>query len=339
MKKAFITGISGQDAAYLAALLLNKNYKVFGGYSANSKRDFWRLKELGIQEDIELVEFDLLDFKKISNTFQQHCPDEVYNLAAQSSVGESFKNPLYTTEVDALGVVRLLEAIKLINPDSRFYQASTAEMFGRSDCIPQSETTPFSPCSPYGVSKLYAHWITVNYRESFNLHASSAILFNHESPLRGEEFVTRKITLGLSRIKYGLQDCLYLGNIETTRDWGFAGDYVEAMHLMLQQEKPEEYVIATGQAHTVKDFINAAAKICDFNLEWQGTGIDTTARDKKTNKVVLRIDPTFYRPTEVNYSLGDSSKAKIKLGWTPKLDFLDLVELMQLSDLRRTTKN
>jgi GDPmannose 4,6-dehydratase len=333
-RKALVTGIVGQDGAYLAQLLLNKGYKVYGAERRTSTRNYWRLQYLNIEDKINMIEFDLLEQSNITNAIRDLQVDEIYNLAAQSFVGVSFTQPVLTTQIDALGVLYILDAIKNYSPHSKFYQASTSEMFGKIQDEIQAENTPFYPRSPYGVAKLYAHWITVNYREAYNLHASSGILFNHESPLRGEEFVTRKITKSLARIKHGLQERLELGNLDAKRDWGFAGDYVEAMHLMLQQEKPDDYVIATKQTWTVRHFVDQAAQALDINIKWEGSGVDEKGVCVKTGKVIVAIDPRFYRPTEVDILIGDPRKAEEKLGWTRKLSFEQLVELMAQEDER-----
>lgn len=334
-KRAFVTGITGQDGAYLSKLLLDKGYEVLGAYRRSASVNLWRLDELGITNQVKLVPFDLLEFSNIVRALEKAQPDEFYNLAAQSFVAVSFEQPLYTGDVDALGVTRILEAIRMVNPRIRFYQASTSEMFGLVQEVPQSETTPFYPRSPYGVAKLYAHWITVNYRESFGIHASSGILFNHESPLRGQEFVTRKITASLARIKHGQQDVLELGNLEAQRDWGFAGDYVEGMWRMLQQDQPDDYVLATGQTQTVRHFVDLAAKAMGFDLEWSGKAENTRAVDTKTGKTIIRINPGYYRPAEVDLLLGNPAKANAKLGWEPKVSFAQLVTMMAEADLTK----
>lgn len=317
MATALVTGITGQDGAYLAQLLLEKGYHVVGAFRRASLVSTARLDALGITDDVELVPFDLTDHGNMRRTIERSEPNEIYNLAAQSFVGVSFEQPVTTGEITGVGVVRLLEAIREVNPHIRFYQASTSEMFGKAPA-PQSEETLFYPRSPYAASKLYAHWTTVNYRESYGMHASSGILFNHESPLRGAEFVTRKITLAAARIKHGLQNDLKLGNLEAKRDWGYAKEYVEAMYLMLQSPDPDDYVIATGETHSVRDFVEAAFEAAD--LDWE-------------NHVVT--DPAFLRPAEVDLLLGDRTKAKEKLGWEPKTSFEDLVGLMVEADLKR----
>ena len=318
-KCALITGITGQDGAYLAELLLNKGYRVIGAFRRTSTVNVTRLDALGISGDIELVPFDLTDHGNMRRTIDRFCPDEVYNLAAQSFVGVSFEQPITTGDITAIGAARLLEVIREVNPAIRFYQASTSEMFGKAQEVPQREKTPFYPRSPYAAAKLYAHWMTVNYREAYGMHASSGILFNHESPLRGAEFVTRKITLAAARIKYGLQDTLKLGNLDAKRDWGYAKEYVEAIWLMTQQLESEDYVIATGETHSVQEFVEVAFNTAGLN-SWE--------------RYVV-IDPTFVRPAEVDFLRGEPSKAKEKLGWKPKTTFKELVSLMVASDLRQ----
>jgi GDPmannose 4,6-dehydratase len=337
-KRALITGVTGQDGAYLCKLLLEKGYKVFGAYRRSASADFGRLAELGVAKDVERVAFDLLESTNIERIIEKVRPDEIYNLAAQSFVTLSFEQPVYTGEADALGVTRMLEAIRMVDLGSRFYQASTSEMFGKVKAIPQNEETPFHPRSPYGVAKLYAHWITVNYRESYGLHCSSGILFNHESPLRGLEFVTRKITTSLARVKHGHQECVILGNIDAKRDWGFAGDYVEGMWRMVQQPEGDEYVLATGETHSVGEFVELAAKHAGFDLEWQGKDDGLTGIDRKTGKVIMRTDPELYRPAEVDFLLGDSTKARTKLGWVQTVGFEQLVQMMVEADLDKVVR-
>jgi len=338
LKKALVTGITGQDGAYLAKLLLEQGYEVYGAYRRSASTNLWRLDELGIAEQVRMVSLDLLEFSNILKVLQKIQPDEIYNLAAQSFVGASFEQPLYTAEVDGLAVTRFLECIRLVNPKIRFYQASTSEMFGKVQAIPQTETTPFYPRSPYGVAKLYGHWITVNYRESYDLYACSGILFNHESPLRGLEFVTRKITASFARIKHGQQQTLELGNMDAQRDWGFAGDYVRGMYLMLQQEKPDDYVLATGETFTVRQFVDWAAQAAGMSLEWEGEGEGLHARERSSGKTVVRVNPEFYRPAEVELLVGSPAKAKAQLGWTPEVKVERLVAMMVEADLRRTSK-
>ena len=338
-KKALITGIRGQDGAYLAEFLLKKGYEVWGADRRSGDFSNWRLKELGIDKDIKFIYMDLLEFTNIFRVIEKVQPDEVYNLAAQSFVGASFEQPILTSEIDAIGVLRILEAIRTVNPKIRFYQASTSEMFGKVREIPQTENTPFYPRSPYGVAKVYGHWITVNYREAFNIFACSGILFNHESELRGVEFVTRKITYSLARIKYGIQDKLILGNLDAKRDWGYAKEYVEAMWLMLQQKEADDYVVATGETHTVREFVEKASLVAGFDIEWEGEGVNSKGIDKKSGKVIVEVSPDFYRPAEVDILIGNPRKAKEKLGWEPKTKFEDLVELMMEKDLERISKS
>ena len=337
-KTALITGIRGQDGAYLAKLLLEKGYKVYGADRRSSDAGNWRLKELGIEQDVEVVYMDLLELTNIMRTVERVKPDEVYNLAAQSFVGVSFEQPILTSEVDAMGVLRLLEAIRTIKPDTRFYQASTSELYGKVQEIPQTEKTPFYPRSPYGVAKLFGHWMTVNYRESYGMFACSGILFNHESPLRGLEFVTRKITHSVARIKKGLQDKVVLGNLDAKRDWGYAAEYVEGMWLMLQQEEPDDYVLATGETHSVREFVEAAFGAAGYQIEWEGEGVDTTGRDKATGRVLVEVSPEFYRPAEVDILIGNPEKAEKKLGWKPRTKFKELVAMMVEADLRRVDR-
>ncbi|NOY62544.1 MAG: GDP-mannose 4,6-dehydratase [Gammaproteobacteria bacterium] len=320
-KTALITGVTGQDGAYLSELLLNKGYKVVGAERRTSTRNRQRLDELNISDDIVFTDFDLADQGNMERTLETHQPDEVYNLAAQSFVALSFEQPVMTGDITGLAVARLLEAIRTVNPKIRFYQASTSEMFGKVQAVPQDETTPFYPRSPYGVAKLYAHWITANYRESYGLLACSGILFNHESPLRGVEFVTRKITLAVARIKHGLQKELRLGNLDAKRDWGYAKEYVEGMYLMQQQETPSDYVLATGETHTVGEFVEAAFTAAD--LAWRDYVV---------------IDPAFVRPAEVDLLLGNPGKAKRELKWAPKTAFRELVALMVEADLKRVDR-
>lgn len=337
-KTALITGVTGQDGAYLAEFLINKGYLVHGIKRRTSLFNTQRIDHLyqdPHEKDLRLILHygDMTDSSSLIRIIQQTKPDEIYNLAAQSHVSVSFEEPEYTANSDALGALRVLEAIRILGYEktTKFYQASTSELYGLVQESPQSETTPFYPRSPYAVSKLYAYWITVNYREAYNMFACNGILFNHESPIRGETFVTRKITRGLSRIKCGLEECLYLGNINALRDWGHAKDYVEMQWLMLQQNTPEDFVIATGEQHSVRDFINLAAKDLDLTLHWEGTGVDEKAY---TEDGICRIaiDPRFFRPTEVETLLGDASKAHRKLGWKPRITFKELVEEMVRSD-------
>lgn len=334
-KCALITGISGQDGAYLSKLLLDKGYKVYGARRQGAAQSLWRLAELGIAGEVEMVPFELLEYASIQRIIEATKPDEIYNLAAQSFVGLSFEQPLYAGDADGLGVTRMLEAIRTVNPDIRFYQASSSEMFGKVAEVPQSEQTPFHPRSPYAVAKLYGHWITVNYRESYGLHASSGILFNHESPLRGQEFVTRKITAALARIKHDQQEVLELGNMEAKRDWGFAGDYVEGMWRMVQQPEGGSYVLATGETFSIYEFMNKAAEAAGFDLAWEGEGEKAFATDRASNKTILRINPKYYRPAEVDLLQGDPAKARDVLGWKPAVKLDQLVEMMVRADLDR----
>lgn len=336
-KIAIITGVSGQDGAYLVQLLLNKGYKVFGTYRRTSSVNFWRLKDLGVfsHPNLELVEFDITDLSCCIRLMSSVQPDEVYNLAAQSFVGVSFQQPITTGEITGLGPVNLLEAIRIVKPDTRFYQASTSEMFGKVQEIPQKESTPFYPRSPYGVAKLYAHWMVINYMESYNLFATSGILFNHESPLRGLEFVTRKITDGVAKVKLGLTDHIELGNLDAKRDWGHARDYVEGMWSMLQQDKPGVYVLATNRTVTVRDFVNLTFKAADIDVEWRGTGINEVAVSQQSGEVVVKINPMFFRPAEVELLIGDSTYAANQLGWVPQTTLEDLCREMYEADLER----
>ncbi len=336
VKTAFITGISGQDGAYLAQFLLAKEYRVFGATRRTASINTHRLQYLGIEKDIEFVDFDLLEFTNILRVIEKIAPDEIYNLAAQSFVGTSFEQPLFTADVDALGVTRILEAIRTFGlTNCRYYQASTSELFGKVRAVPQNETTSFYPRSPYGVAKLYGHWITVNYREAYGIHSSSGILFKHESPLRGVDFVTRKITLGLAHIQAGKQDVLELGNLDAQRDWGFAGNYVEAMWLMLQQDEPGDYVIATGKTHSIRMLIEIAAPLYGMEIEWSGEGKDTVGIDRISGNTVIKTNPKFFRPAEVDLLVGDPSKARDKLGWNCTTSFTELVEMMATADQKR----
>lgn len=332
MKTAFITGITGQDGAYLAKLLLDKGYRVLGGVRRISQPELPRLEALGIAKDVELREFDLTEQLTIFRIIRDIQPDEFYNLAAQSFVGASWDLPVYTAEVDGMAVVRILDTLRSVSPQTRFYQASTSEMFGLVQEVPQRETTRLYPRSPYGVAKVYGHYITMNYRESFGLHASSGILFNHESPLRGKEFVTRKITLALAQIARGGSAPVELGNMDARRDWGFAGDYVEGMWRMLQQNQADDYVLATGVTTTIRDFVTYAAEALDMDLEWQGEGVSETATDRKTGKRVMQVNERFFRPAEVELLIGDASKAREKLGWVPQVGVRDLARMMALAD-------
>ncbi len=337
MKNVIITGITGQDGAYLAQLLLEKGYKVFGTYRRTSSVNFWRIEELGISKhpNLHLVEYDLTDLSTSIRLLQSTGASEVYNLAAQSFVGVSFEQPITTAEITGIGPVNLLEAIRIVNPAIRFYQASTSEMFGLVQAVPQIESTPFYPRSPYGVAKLYAHWMTVNYRESYNMFASSGILFNHESPLRGREFVTRKITDSMAKIALGKLDMLELGNLDAKRDWGFAKEYVEGMWRMLQVDKPDTYVLATNRTETVRDFVTIAGKAAGFDLIWEGKDINEIAKDSKSGKTLVRINEKFHRPAEVDLLIGDPVKAKRELGWEPKTTLEELCQMMVEADIRR----
>ena len=328
MKVALITGITGQDGSYLAELLLEKGYEVHGIVRRSSVINTYRIDN--IFQKLHLHYGDLTDSTNIIRVIQQVQPDEIYNLGAQSHVKVSFETPEYTGQVDALGTLRILEAVRLLGMEDsvRIYQASTSELYGLVQEIPQRETTPFYPRSPYGVAKLYGYWIVKNYRESYGIHASSGILFNHESPRRGETFVTRKITRGLSSISTGQQDILYLGNLNAKRDWGHAKDFVEAMWLMLQQEEPDDFVIATGVQYSVREFVEEAAPYFGMSIVWQGEGLDEVGIDKNTGRTVIRVSPKYFRPAEVETLLGDATKAKEKLGWEPKISFKQLVEDM-----------
>lgn len=340
MKTAVITGITGQDGAYLAELLLNKGYKVYGTYRRTSSVNFWRIEELGIKSNpnLHLVEYDLTDLSSSIRLLQESQATEVYNLAAQSFVGVSFDQPLTTAEITGIGPVNLLEAIRIVNPKIRFYQASTSEMFGKVQAIPQKEDTPFYPRSPYGVAKLYAHWMTINYRESYDIFASSGILFNHESPLRGQEFVTRKITDSVAKIKLGKLDVLELGNLDAKRDWGFAKEYVEGMWLMLQADQPDTFVLATNRTETVRDFVAMAFKAAGIELRFEGKEEQEVAIDVATNKVVVKVNPKFYRPAEVELLIGNPQRAKDILGWEPKTTLEELCAMMVEEDLRRNNQ-
>lgn len=336
-KTALITGITGQDGAYLAELLLSKGYRVFGAYRRTSSVNFWRMDELGIAShpNLHLVEYDLTDAPSSIRLLQTTEPDEVYNLAAQSFVGVSFDQPVTTTMITGMGALNLLEAIRIVNPQIRFYQASTSEMFGKVQAIPQREDTPFHPRSPYGVAKLYAHWITVNYRESYDIFGCSGILFNHESPLRGREFVTRKITDSFANIKLGKLDVLELGNLDAKRDWGYAKEYVEGMWSMLQADEPDTFVLATGRTETVRDFTTLAARAAGYDISWEGEREQERGIDSETGKVLVRINSRFYRPAEVDLLIGDASKAKRELGWESKTSLEALCQMMVESDIRR----
>jgi GDPmannose 4,6-dehydratase len=334
-KRALITGVSGQDGAYLAKLLLEKNYKVYGAVRRTSMATLHRLDELKIGKHIQLVDFDLMEHGNIVDVIRSLRPTELYNLAAQSYVSASFKQPIYTGEVDGLAVTRMLEAIRLFSPDTRFYQASTSEMFGKVQAIPQNEHTPFYPRSPYGVAKLYAHWIVKNYRESYGLHTCSGVLFNHESPLRGKEFVTRKVTLGLAKIRAGQLETLELGNLDAKRDWGFAGDYVEGMWQMMQRPAGDDFVLATTSAFSVRDFVDNAARSLDFDIEWEGEGVEERGIDRKSGETIVSVSGDYFRPAEVDLLIGDYQKARRELGWQPRTNFASLVSMMTGADYDR----
>ncbi|WP_429213898.1 GDP-mannose 4,6-dehydratase [Aeromonas veronii] len=337
MKSAIITGITGQDGAYLAELLLGKGYTVYGTYRRTSSVNFWRIEELGIAKhpNLHLVEYDLTDLSASIRLLQSTGATEVYNLAAQSFVGVSFDQPATTAEITGIGPLNLLEAIRIVNPKIRFYQASTSEMFGKVQAIPQVEDTPFYPRSPYGVAKLYAHWITINYRESYGIFGCSGILFNHESPLRGQEFVTRKITDSVAKIKLGKLDVLELGNLDAKRDWGFAKEYVEGMWRMLQADEPDTFVLATNRTETVRDFVAMAFKAAGFTLRFEGEAEQEVGIDVATGKVLVKVNPKFYRPAEVELLIGNPAKAKEVLGWEPKTTLEELCQMMVNEDLRR----
>lgn len=336
-KKALITGITGQDGAYLAELLLSKGYQVFGTYRRTSSVNFWRIEALGIENNpnLQLVEYDLTDLGASINLIQNTQPDEVYNLAAQSFVGVSFEQPTTTANITGLGVVNLLEAIRIVNPKIKFYQASTSEMFGKVQAIPQVESTPFYPRSPYGVAKLYAHWMTINYRESYDIFGASGILFNHESPLRGREFVTRKITDSIAKIKLGKLDKLELGNLDAKRDWGYAKEYVEGMWRMLQVNKPDTYVLATNHTETVRDFVTMAASAAGISVTFKGKNEDEVGVDTETGKTIVVVNPKYYRPAEVELLIGNPEKAQKELGWQPKTTVAQLCKMMVEQDLTR----
>ena len=336
-KSAIVTGVTGQDGAYLTQLLLVKGYTVYGTYRRTSSVNFWRIEELGIANhpNLHLVEYDLTDLSASIRLLQSTEATEVYNLAAQSFVGVSFDQPVTTAEITGIGPVNLLEAIRIVNPKIRFYQASTSEMFGKVQAIPQIEETPFYPRSPYGVAKLYAHWMTINYRESYGIFGSSGILFNHESPLRGREFVTRKITDSVAKIKLGKLDCLELGNIDAKRDWGYAKDYVEGMWRMLQADEPDTFVLATNRTETVRDFVRMAFNGAGIVVDFKGSAESEVAVDTATGKTVMRVNPKFYRPAEVDLLIGSPAKAKAKLDWEPKTTLEQLCQMMVEADLRR----
>ena len=336
-KRAVVTGVTGQDGAYLTQLLLEKGYTVYGTFRRTSSVNFWRLDELGITHhaNLHLVEYDLTDLSSTIRLLEKAEASEVYNLAAQSFVGVSFEQPITTAEITGIGALNLLEAIRTIDKNIRFYQASTSEMFGEVQAIPQTESTPFYPRSPYGVAKLFAHWSTINYRESYGIFGTSGILFNHESPLRGKEFVTRKITDAVARIKLGLQDVLELGNLDAKRDWGYAAEYVEGMWRMLQADEPDTYVLATGRTETVRDFVRMACKAAEIDVEFTGSNEAESAVDTQSGKTIVRVNPYFYRPAEVDLLVGDATKASEKLGWTATTSLEGLCAMMVEADLRR----
>ncbi len=339
MKKALITGITGQDGSYLTELLLGKGYEVHGIIRRASTFNTHRIDHLyqdQLEGDAKMILHygDLTDSSNLNRLIEKIQPSEIYNLGAQSHVQVSFEVPEYTAEADAIGVLRLLDSIRETGIDARFYQASTSELYGKVQEVPQTETTPFYPRSPYAVAKQYGYWIVKNYRESYNLHASNGILFNHESPRRGETFVTRKITMAVARISRGLQKCLYMGNINALRDWGYAPDYVEMMWMMLQQDTPDDYVVATNEMHTVREFIEKSFACVDIEIEWEGEGVDEVGKNKATGDIVVRMDKRYYRPCEVEQLLGDPAKAKRQLGWEPQIKFAELVKIMTGGDLR-----
>jgi GDPmannose 4,6-dehydratase len=337
--KAIVTGVTGQDGAYLTQLLLEKGYTVYGTYRRTSSVNFWRMEDLGVQAhpNLHLVEHDLTDLGSSIALIQKVQPTEIYNLAAQSFVGVSFDQPNTTAQITGIGALNLLEAIRLVNPKIRFYQASTSEMFGKVQAIPQVEETPFYPRSPYGVAKLYAHWMTVNYRESYGIFGSSGILFNHESPLRGREFVTRKITDSVAKIKLGQLDCMDLGNLDAKRDWGFAKEYVEGMWRMLQAKEPDTFVLATNRTETVRDFVRMAFKAADIHVEFKGQAEQEIAVNTANGQTVMRVNPQFYRPAEVELLIGNPAKAKAILGWEPTTTLEQLCLMMVQADLKRNT--
>ena len=336
MKSALITGINGQDGSYLAELLLEKGYEVYGLLRRKSVVDYGNVEH--IKDKINFIYGDMTDLVSLINAMKVSKADEVYNLAAQSFVGTSWEQPIATVEIDGVGVTNLLEAIRIVKPSARFYQASTSEMFGLVQEIPQKETTPFYPRSPYGVAKLYGHWITKNYRESYDMYACSGILFNHESERRGKEFVTRKITDAVARIKHGVQDHLELGNMDSKRDWGHSKDYVKAMWLMLQQDEADDYVIATNETRTVREFVETAFAHVDIKVKWQGTGVDEIGIDESTGKTIVKINPKFFRPAEVDILIGDPAKADANLGWEREISFSQLVERMVANDMKLVEK-
>jgi GDPmannose 4,6-dehydratase len=339
-QSAIITGITGQDGAYLAQLLLEKNYTVYGTYRRTSSMNFWRIEELGIDQDprLQLVEFDLTDMSSAIRLLEKSQATEVYNLAAQSFVGVSFDQPSTTAAVTGVGALNLLEAIRMVNPKTRFYQASTSEMFGKVQQVPQTEATPFYPRSPYGVAKLFAHWMTILYRESYGIFGCSGILFNHESPLRGREFVTRKITDGIARIKLGKQHVIELGNLDAKRDWGFAREYVDGMWRMMRAEKPDTFVLSTNRTETVRDFANLACAAADMEIAWTGNGEAERGVDTRTGRTIVAINKKYYRPAEVDLLIGNPEKATRELGWQARTSLEELCHLMVEADLRRVER-
>ena len=346
MKRALITGITGQDGAYLAGFLLKKGYEVHGIKRRSSSFNTARVDHLYMDPHEKDVRFfmhygDLTDATNLIRIIQEIQPDEIYNLGAQSHVKVSFETPEYTANSDALGALRLLEAMRILRLEkkTRFYQASTSELYGIVQETPQRETTPFYPRSPYAAAKLYAYWITINYREAYNMFACNGILFNHESPIRGETFVTRKITRAVARIKLGMQEKLYLGNLDAKRDWGYAGDFIKAMWLILQQDKPDDYVIATGESHSVREFVEEAFDEVDIKISWEGSGVDEIGKENKTGKILVQIDPHYFRPTEVDNLLGDPSKACSTLGWEPTVSFSELIKMMVREDLKEAERD
>lgn len=337
MKKAVVTGVTGQDGAYLAALLLDKGYKVYGACRRTSAVNYWRMQELGVlnHPNLSLVDYDLTDGMDAVRLLEESGAEEVYNLAAQSFVGVSFKQPMATAKITGLGALNLLEAIRAVNIRIRFYQASTSEMFGMVQAVPQNEDTPFYPRSPYGVAKLFAHWMTINYRESYNIFGCSGILFNHESPLRGKEFVTRKITDTVAKIHLGQADVLELGNLDAKRDWGFAKDYVDGMWRMLQADQPDTFVLSTNRTETVRHFVELAFAAVDVSLEWSGKDVAEVGKCAKSGKTLVKVNPQFYRPAEVDLLIGDASKAKRVLGWKAETTLEQLCDMMVTADIRR----
>ena len=338
-KKALITGITGQDGAYLSEFLIKKGYKVYGALRRTSSINTSRLSYIGVLDNIELVSMDLAEITNIQRLIERIEPDEIYNLAAQSFVQTSYEQPIFTSDIDGIGVTRILETVRNLGGKPKFYQASTSEMFGKAQQSPQNENTPFYPRSPYGIAKLYSHWMTVNYREAWNMFACSGILFNHESPLRGTEFVTRKISQGMAQIALKKIKKINLGNLNAERDWGFAGDYVEAMWLMLQKDKPDDYVIATGETNSVREFVQVAANSIDIDIEWDNEGDNEVGICKKTGDKIISVDKQYTRPSETDHLLGDASKAKENLGWKPSINFQSLVNMMVEHDLKRIKDN